>query len=69
MKALQLWANDNTEEAIWKYGNRFILSKDKDQYEMMTYTQMLLREEGPNGDMAEGIKIMLKIHGKECNEK
>ena len=65
MKALQLWSNDRTEQAIWRYGNRFIISHSRDQYEMMTYTQLLLREQDDNDELVEGIKLMLRVNGKK----
>jgi hypothetical protein len=68
MKALQLWANDRTEEAVWLYGDTYIASKTKDQYEMMTYTQLLLRKEGAKGDLVEGIKLMLQLHGNKIKK-
>lgn len=60
-------SNQNTEKAMWTDGYRVMVSKNKDQYEMMTYTHMLLREEGDT-DLVEGIALLLKIHGKKIEK-
>ena len=66
MKSLRMISNQNTERAMWTDGDRIMVSGSRDQYEMMTYTHMLLREEG-NTDLVEGIALLLKIHGKKID--
>ena len=64
MKALRMLSNENTERAVWTDGEWIMVSRNRDQYEMMTYTHMLLREEG-SADLVEGITLLLKMHGKK----
>ena len=64
MKALRMITNENTERAAWTDGELMMISRNRDQYEMMTYTHMLLREEG-SADLVEGISLLLKIHGRK----
>ena len=61
-----MYTNRNTEKAMWMTEKKAFVSTDTEQYQMMAYTQFLLREQKDpefREDITEGVRLMLNVNG------
>ena len=60
---LILYTNRNTETAIWTYGGKAYESTDNETYQVMNISHGMMRDGSGDVDMAEGIKLLIKMQG------
>ncbi len=61
-----LYTNDNTNQSIWAGSGRVYISDDS-THQSMALSHTCIREMGSTdrNDMAEAIKLLLKMHGQK----
>ena len=70
IRMIILYTNRNAKRAIWSSADYTFTSKDPEQYKMMAYTHMMVREQYEDDieftdDLMHAINLLLKMNGKK----